>query len=359
MAAEIETGVGRRDSTVTVVPRLEHPLPDLLTTSASIKSGRHPAARRSFLHALSRQIQHEGKKVLRFQVDCGLYGNDWRLVYGGSAFRFVGPCLLFTLRAALFVVHLAVLLIDRIYEEMLYFTSWTNVVALVYFFTCALTSMAAIGSLSRQRCLSQNSVGAGPCRSTLRCFDRAEVQCRALMDEKIGGSTAPAGTLSPPPLRKCFAFRRPFSGGPRMVALETLLTCIDIALFLALPAVTIMFVIYWAMLYPRKNFISWTSAYLHIYAPVAVWLLAILSQNPCRLSLIPVFMIFGLCYLIMVVIAQHHGIGFVYWFLNFIDRPGLAVGITLSFLLIFGPGLSFVAWLLLFRKNAAIDRPTR
>ncbi|KAL8450782.1 hypothetical protein Emag_003070 [Eimeria magna] len=359
MAAELETGSGRRDSNATMNPQLEHPLPDLLTTSASIKSSQQPVARHSCLHALSRQIKHEGKKVLRLQVDCGLYGNDWRLVYGGGAFRLVGPCLLFTLRAALFVAHLAVLLIDRIYEEMLYFTSWTNVVALVYFFTCTLTSMAAIGSLSRQRRLTENSDGAGPCRSTLCCFDRAEMQYRALMNDKTGACTGPAGTLSPPPLRKCFAFRRPFSGGPRMVALETLLTCIDIALFLALPAVTIMLVVYWAMLYPRKSFINWRSVYLHIYAPVAAWLLAIISRNPYRLSLLPVFMLYGLCYLIMIVVAQHHGIGFVYWFLNFIDRPGLALGMTLSLLLIFGPGLCFVAWLILFRKNAAVDRPTQ
>ncbi|KAL8454579.1 hypothetical protein Emed_000300 [Eimeria media] len=362
MATEIEIGGGRRDSNATMIPQLEHPVPELLTTSASIKSSQQPAVgRHSCLHALSRQVQHEGKKVLRLQVDCGLYGNDWRVVYGGGAFRFIGPCLLFTLRAALFVAHLAVLLIDRIYEKMLFFTSWTNVMALVYFFTCMLTSMAAIGSLSRQRRLSEDSVGAaggGPCLSTLRCFDRAEVQYRALMNEKTGATAAaPAGTLSPPPLRKCFAFRRPFSGGPRMIALETLLTCMDIALFLAVPAVTIMFVIYWAMLYPRKTHITWRSVYLHVYAPIAVWLLAIISRTPYRLSLIPIFMLYGVCYIIVIVIAQHHGIGFVYWFLNFIDRPGLAVGMSLSLLLIFGPGLSFVAWLLFFRKNAAVDRP--
>ncbi|KAL8435674.1 hypothetical protein ACSSS7_002335 [Eimeria intestinalis] len=359
MATEIETGTGRRDSTATVIPRLDHPLPDLLTTSATIKSSQERASRHSCLHALSRQVRHEGKKVLRLQVDCGLYGNDWRIVYGGAAFRFVGPCLLLTLRAALFVAHLTVLLIDRIYEDMLFFTSWTNIVALVYFFTCTLTSMAAIGSLSRQRRLSEASVGAGRCRSALCCFDRAEVQYRALMNEKTRGSPAPAATLSPPPLRKCFAFRRPFSGGRRMIALETLLTCTDIALFLVLPAVIIMFVVYWAMLYPRKNSINWRSVYLHLYAPVAAWLLAISSRNPYRLSLIPIFIAYGLCYIITVVVAQHHGTGFVYWFLNFIDRPGLALGMALSLLLIFGPGLSFVAWLILFRKNAAVDRSTR
>ncbi|KAL8431407.1 hypothetical protein Efla_001762 [Eimeria flavescens] len=353
---EVETKAGLQES------QLEHFRPgDATTTSnSSLKATQH---RRPvwypWLHAVSRQFCHEAKKVLHLQMDCGLYGSDWRIVYGGGCFRFLGPCLLFSLRAAVLITHLTALLVSSFYDDMLYFTTWTNLVALAFFFTATLLSMAAIGSLSRQRRLSEESVGANSCVSSLACFDRAEVQYQLLMNSKGEANAAPfERPQSLPPMRRCFAFRRPFSGSPRKVALEALLTSKDITLFLALPLVTVMFLVYWSMLYPRgSSTVRWNSVYLHLFSPVAAWALAALSRCPYRLSLVPLCVLLGACYIIMIVVVQKYGHGYVYWFLNFYKRPGLASGISLALLLAFGPGVACVAWVILFRKTAAVVPP--
>lgn len=300
-------------------------------------------------------------KALRLQPDCGLHGSDWRVVYGGSSISYLGPFAMLLLRFAIFTTHLAVMFVAKFYRSMFFFTTWTNLVALAFGFTSTLLSMAAVGSLSRERrALEGAGVQSSWCPLVSYFFD-AEAQYKSLLSQRPNANSASHSTGSKlPPVRKCLSFTRPFRGSPRVIALESLLTANDIALMMALPMVTIMFIVYWTMLFSTRNDANlWIAVYMHLYSPLTSWLLAVLSRSPYRLSLFPLLILAGVAYMIMIAIFQSQGFGFVYWFLNFRDEPGLAIGVSVGLLLVCAPAVSILSWIALLRTTADVDPSQR
>ncbi|CDJ52946.1 hypothetical protein, conserved [Eimeria brunetti] len=293
-------------------------------------------------------------------MDCGLYGSDWRLILAGSPWNFINPCALLLLRGAAAITHFAMLIWARFYQDMLYFTTWTNLMALLTFWLWTAGSIAALCSLSRQRRQAEAACGSDACGSSAtRCsffsfFRGAHAQYRQLLKEQTELSCSYSASKAPP-LRRWFDFRRPFSGSPRRRGLEAFLCLHDIAVSLALPMNIIMFLVYWIMLLPKASKSEMaTTVYLHLCCPVATWVLAILSRVPYRLSLFPLTILLGVIYEVMIAIVQSFGFGFVYWFMNFQENPGLACGVSAGLILVLNPATACLAFLVLFYNNAAV-----
>lgn len=293
-------------------------------------------------------------------MDCGLYGSDWRLVYGGSSLVSFGPCTLLLLRGVVSIGHLVALIFANCFRELLFFTTWTNLMASAGFFLSTIISIAAVRSISRQERLAEGPRGSYPCayaapRGTIvSLINSADVGYRQLMKEAAerGCHKSISENLS---LRRCCDFRRPFSGSPRQPALEALLCLHDIAVGLALPMVTVMFLVYWTMLFPAatpKKLLA--TVYLHLCCPVLTWVLALLARVPYRLSVLPISIVLGAFYALVVATAQSFGFGFVYWFLDFHTRPALACGIVAGLTLVLNPAAGCLAFLALYRNHCAV-----
>ncbi|CDJ36132.1 uncharacterized protein EMH_0064450 [Eimeria mitis] len=348
------------------VDELQHPAKDAAVTAAEktpqTLNASKCAPRGSGWNSVGRHFRAEVMKILRLQIDCGLYNNDWRLVYGGSSLVCLHPCALLVVRAAAVIGHLTALIFENFYNELLFFTTWTNLISLVAFFLSTVTSIVAVCSLSDQGRLAETDGGLDPCakaaprRGLLSFFHDVATAYRQLLKQRAElscmGSPSDSKDLQ---LRGCCAFRRPFSGSPRRPALEALLCSHDIAWSFALPMNTVMFLVYWILLYPQGSHSRlWTTVYLHLCCPIATWLLALLSRAPYRLSLLPLGILLGVFYSVLIAILQCFGIGFLYWFLNFQKRPALACGMSGCTVFVLTPLTACLAFLVLHRNYLGV-----
>ncbi|OEH79958.1 hypothetical protein cyc_01607 [Cyclospora cayetanensis] len=203
------------------------------------------------------------------------------------------------------------------------------------------------------------SSGGSICKRLLCFFRRAEGQYDQLMSHVVKpGISTPSTAQAALPRRRCCTFQRPFSGQPRLPVLEGLLTLHELIVASTLPMVTIIFVVYWTLLFPQDHpKVLWISVYMHLASPVGAWLLAGLSRFPYRLSMLPLILLAGLCYIVMIAVMQRFGSGFVYWFMNFQKRPTLASVMALIILLIMTPLAACISWFVLHRNNAAFLPP--
>lgn len=348
---------------------LKHP-PDNVEETTAHSNYQPPSAVKcvaasSFGGGLYRLFRAEISKACHLQIDCGLNGRDWRLVYAGSSLVGFGPCALLLLRGAVFVGHLAALVFVKIYRDILFFTTWTNLVALAGYLLSTIISIAAVCSLSRQTQAAEaggdasgSSASAAPRGSCLSFFKRVDLEYKQLLKLKTEltccSPQSPSKTQQQP-LEGCCDFRRPFSGGPNRPALEALLCLHDVVFCLALPMVTVMLLVYWTLLFPmhRPNHL-WASVYVHLCCPLATWGLSLLSRVPYRLCMLPFCFLLGACYAVMIATMQSFGFGFVYWFLNFLERPAVACGMTACFLLVLNPAAACLCFLALYRNTSAV-----
>lgn len=312
--------------------------------------------------SLCRLFRSEVSKIIHLEVDCGLYGSDWRLVYGGSTLAGLSPCMLLFLRLAISIGHLAMLFYAKVFEEMKFVTSWTNVLALVAYLLSTVINIAAILSLNNQwllaeaTCDSDSCASAAPLRTVSSFFRRIDVGYKQLLKEnRERNCHSPEPALKALQKRRCCTFRRPFDGGPRQRALETLLCMHDIAWGYALPMVIVVFLVYWLLLFPKARDVQiWITVHVHLVCPVVTWLLAVLSRFPYRLSTLPVVIMWGVWYVIVIAILQSFGHGFVYWFLNFQKRPALACGMSCCVLFVLIPVMACLSFLLMYRHTRAV-----